>query len=293
MQLPEGLNQPLELSSIQKTKKVIICDASGLDDFKTCESLHKYKNIERLQMGELSDPILCGTYGHKLQEIYYKTLKAGNSVQEAVSNALNFKLPADFGLEPEWVEKVRNRFILYVKNFYFSGNDFLPLTQDHVEIGFSTILYEDCEHLFVLEGKIDVIAVFAGLTVVVDFKWQTRKRELYKKSIQFRTYAMVANLATLVISYIRLADKVDDKTFQRVAVNFTPYEHRWWKEELIKIFQRMLAAKESDEYDRNWASCRGKFDHECPYTRICELNEVDLREDQKKLYKIAPVWKPW
>ena len=286
-------NKMIELTTTQKTKKVLIADSTQMDDFLQCETLWRYKDLDRLQMGQLSEPLILGTFAHKMMEIYYKHRAMNYSIKESLSAALDLNPPQEIiPLSEDTRMKVKERFRIYVANFS-QTSDIVPLSEKHVEVGFSEIIYEDCEHIFILEGKIDLFGRLAGLNIVMDHKWQMRKKALYKKAIQFRNYAMIGKVGTLIINYVRMAQKVDQETFQREIVSFMAAEHEWWKGEVIKIFHRMLKARLSGIYDQNRASCSGKYGYPCSYTEICEHIDPYVIEAKKKLYHIAPKWLPW
>src|SRR5205085_2807486 len=129
--------------------------------------------------------------------------------------------------------QVQDRFRMYCLTN--SSKDFVPHNAESVEVGFSDLLYEDSEHLFVLEGKIDLLGTIDQTKILVDHKFQERSHNLYEKSVQFRNYSMVAGRQLLIINYIRMAPSAT-KPFERVLVSFTTDEHRWWRKELVKIY---------------------------------------------------------
>lgn len=300
-----------------------------------CERLWKYGYDERLTpLGrpEVGEAAMMGTYGHKLLELYYESLAKGESQSAALESAVAFDpdrekcgcghtaeyhqqvdggllgtkclgctngqpcfnfVPVPFDLEKPKRSAVAQRFREYV--YTYSHTDIVPKAPEYLEVGFSEKLYEDDERLYVLEGRIDFIGSYCGAEAVVDHKFQLRERDLYKKSIQFRNYALVTHTSLLLINYIRLAKGITNKTFQRVPATFIAQEHRWWRDELLKIFRRMELAR-SEGTRQNWSACSGKFGYECDFTNLCEPMEQDetfIEAKKQALYTIKPVWKPW
>jgi hypothetical protein len=270
----------------------------------------------------------AGTYGHKILDIYYKLRSQGIGLNEAASQAfsydpdkdtcecgcasenhtyicdginecqrckkcLDFK-PAPFQLDQPTRITVTNRLRDYF--FAYQSNDFVPLSKNHIEVGFSEPLFEDSKNLFILEGRIDLLATLQGLNVTVDHKFQFRTHNLYPKSIQFKNYALVSKNQMFVINYIRLAKVLKaGETLQREIVCFSDNELRAWKEELIRIFFRIKESYIRATYEQNWSSCMGRYGAPCNYTTLCEENDKNMKKrKQDMLYKISDIqWRPW
>jgi hypothetical protein len=165
---------------------------------------------------------------------------------------------------------------------------------DFVEVGFSEPIYEDSDRLYVLEGRIDLLGSLQGLNCVIDHKFQFRKRDLYRKTIQFRNYAMIIKRPMLIANYVGLTKKVDKDTFRRVISSFTAFEHNAWKQRLIRMFDKMAEAISHEYYEQRWSACPGKFGHECQFTTLCEESNSQLIEIKKAtMFKQRAEWKPW
>lgn len=165
-----------------------------------------------------------------------------------------------------------------------------------VEQGFSYPLLDTPEYLFVLEGKIDVMAVLNnGSNGVVDHKFQGRERSLYGKSIQFRNYAMVSDFNFVVINYIRLHQAISEKTFVRDVHYFSSLEKMLWKRRLIEKFKRIARERELGIFEKNEAMCSGKFGYPCEFTKICNDNFdlVSIQATKEQHFKKREPWKPW
>lgn len=168
-----------------------------------------------------------------------------------------------------------------------------------VEQGFSYPLLDTNEYLFVLEGRIDVMATLNnGSAGVVDHKFQGRERALYGKSIQFRNYAMVCDFNYVVINYIRLHQAISEKTFVRETIYFSSLEKQLWKRRLIQKFkniadQRALANERG--FEKEESACSGKFGYPCEFTKICNDNHdlISINAVKEQFYQKREVWKPW
>lgn len=308
------------------SKQTLVMDSSQLTTYLECPTLWGYSygdNISKIDAPP-SDAISMGTYIHKLFEIYYKGIAKGFGMSACIEQALNFnpdletcecgvskedheiydftlECPDDkclefkgkpFPLDVTQRKLVKDRFTVHC--YTYSKNDFVPLSPEHVEVGFSHKLYEDNEKLYVLEGRIDMLGTFSGVTgAIMDHKSQMRKRDLYKKAIQFRNYSLVTGASLLIINYVRLTKEITKDTYNRVVANFSPLEQEWWRGELIKLYDKILRERASP-LEQRWDSCSGKFGYECQFTPLCEEFNSGVRKVKKQmLYHPKAVWKPW
>jgi hypothetical protein len=271
----------------------------------------------------------AGTYGHHLLDIYYAQRRRGLSLNDAAATAFQYDpdketcqcgcnyrdhkriellnieecqhckinkrcihfVPRPFELDLSTRQAVQTRVREYF--FTYQHNDFQSIAE---EVGFSEIIFEDDSNLFVLEGRIDLIATLQGLDCIVDHKFQMRQHQLYQKSVQFRNYALVCKKLLLIINYIRLHKAVGKETLVRELVNFTVPELLAWKQKLIGIFFRVKSALTlAPALEQNSSACPGRFNYKCSYIALCdEPNpEVALRK-QQQLYRINEnPWRPW
>lgn len=168
-----------------------------------------------------------------------------------------------------------------------------------VEQGFSYPLLDTPEYLFVLEGRIDVMATLNnGSAGVVDHKFQGRERSLYGKSIQFRNYAMVCDFNYVVVNYIRLHQAISEKTFVRDTIYFSSLEKIMWKRRLIEKFKNIARQRElanTAGFEKEESACSGKFGYPCEFTKICNDNFdlVSINAVKEQFYQKREVWRPW
>lgn len=291
-------------------KLVVIADSTQINHFLECPRYHNYNDLERLEplvmdkdgqlvaIEEPKEAIVCGTYGHKLLELYYESLACNNKVQLSMDLALNYdpykacedKQP--FSLEKPTVELIKQRFREYVYTHHL--NDIVPANPEAIEVGFSTPIYETESRLFILEGRVDLIGSLGGQPIIVDHKFQMRPHKLYKKSVQFRNYALATDHLLLMINYVRLTKGISKDTFHRDLASFSRQELEVWRQRLIQIYEQMVEAQHTNQYEQNWSSCSGKYSQECPYTPLCEEWNKDIIEAKKRtMYWQKEAYKPW
>lgn len=300
------------------SKQVLILDSTQISTWYECSE--KWNLGFRQSLGDMLDidePMTIGTYGHKLLEIYYKN-KDLIGADKALKLALQFdidknnKLYEKFPLSDEVRKKMKTRIWDYFMTY--GANDYILCTkrahiikftpegipqdcfvnQPIVEKGFSYCLLDTKEYLFVLEGKIDLIVDTPIGRAFVDHKFQLRERNLYPKSIQFKNYAMVTGLNLGIINYIRLKDKLDDRTLVRAPISFDARELTFWKQEMVDVFIKIAREKRLGTYERNWGSCSGKFGYTCEFAKLCPEKERPLLyQGIKSGFIKREEWKPW
>jgi hypothetical protein len=313
------------------SQQIVILDSTQIDAYDTCPSLWLYGYHESLEQGEgeTKDAMAMGTLGHLWMENYYHQRALGKTVTESTENAFAICLRADdldkdpqdagaFPLDPE-----RRKIVLERCNQYwmtYSNNDFIPSCREEyaitidpltslpidstkkvplVEKGFSYELFNSPEYLFILEGRIDLIAPMGNSNGLgfIDHKFQLRERNLYPKSIQFKNYALATGLNLGIINYVRLHKEVSNKTFKRDIIAFNSQEIRAWRGELIDIYINVAKNLKGDhkyDFPRRRSQCSGKFGYACQFTHICEEPNREVGEMIKiQSYKKKKEWKPW
>lgn len=286
-------------------KKALILDSTQIESFLTCPEHWNLSSQQQLELpGEIRRPMIMGTYGHKLLEIYYKECATGNS-KTAAETALAFNIDepeSRFPLEKPDRELVKRQFTLYTytyrtcaTRFEHSREDIIPDGAEAVEVGFSEKIFEDDFWVYILEGRIDILGILAGQHCFIDHKFQLRSKDIYKKAIQFRNYAMVTKQSLGIINYIRFTKEVTKDTFSRVPISFSKQELDWWRRELLNTFRNVALSIETsgNYFEHRWSSCSGKYGYPCEFTSICEELTPELRQAKKGLYQIKKEWKPW
>lgn len=324
------------------SKFTLVVDSSQISTFLECPQkwINQYvKRLEPVYFTE-NESMNSGTYGHKLLDIYYRARFRGETMNSAMQAGLDYKpdddmcecgcikdvhvpvpsldivecsrckkctsfRPKPFVLNSLVRAKVRNSLVNYFAKY--EGGDIVPLSEQHVEVGFSKPIFEDADNLFVLEGRIDMIGKLQGLECWMDHKFQEKAHWLYLRSVQFKNYSLMSGLPG-IINYIRLSKKVEPETYTREVISLNSVELQVWHKRLIQIYMRMkktlLAAQSSskDVIERNWAACKGDyqtFDKNqpkfCFYTALCEEIDPKMAEaKEKQLFKIKEnPWRPW
>lgn len=280
-------------------RQTVILDSTQISAFYDCPTYWNYAHNECISKTDLDDKhaITAGNYGHKILERYYKSIagKTGKTMEDSIAMEIEPEFQ-DLPIDLQSLVQQRCREYGYV----YSRQDVEVFNPDEVEIPFSQTIYKDNDYLFILEGRIDLICKVGSSTHFLDHKFQMRERHLYKKSVQFRNYALVTDQILGIVNYIRLHKTVTKNTYVREVISFSRAEIRWWKEELLKIFLRVARylrdpRRQFNTDWHNWKSCEGKFGYQCQYTDICEnIFAPELLVNIKEFnYKVHEKWLPY
>lgn len=327
IKLPFKANQKINsnwinpLSILPDGRLCITMGASAIDSYLMCKSYWVYNTVERLRPQPLTINVEDhktdrGTYGHALFDCYYKAKARLNGSYRDAAEYVYTEVPrlrkeAKL-LESTYVE-IEKAFDFYITRLTLTNDDFTPISEDSVELGFSRVLYENKDVVYVVTGRIDMLSKWKGYDpyVVVDHKFQWDAHEIYDKCPQFRTYAMVTNAPGMIVNYIRVYKKTTG--VERQLIDFTPQDHLTWKQYILtNVFNEI-----HKEYRNNWDlsdkefnvrmtlknlekkgnahACQSRYG-ECIYTPICERMENvghPIREYNKKLYQITEGHCPW
>lgn len=322
------------------SKHTLVIDSSQISQYLECPREWQYSHVKQLVPNRvvLDDEVKAlnaGSYGHKILDIYYKERASGLNLNDSYTKAvaydadkdtcecgcsidyhkyipafkihechrckkcLNFKAKP-YALDMETRQIVQSRLRQYFFNYQM--NDFTVTDPNQVEVGFSEVIYEDSENLFVLEGRIDLLATLQNLDCVVDHKFQMSRYFLYNKTIQAKNYALVSKRLVFIYNYIRLAKTLDSFTLMRVITSFSVHELLAWKVKLIEIFFHIKASQLSNQYEQRWNACQGRYKtyeltkpRFCKFTDLCETSDPEMaRRKESMLYQVNPnPWRPW
>jgi hypothetical protein len=145
------------------------------------------------------------------------------------------------------------------------------------EVGFSKVLYEDRDVMFVYEGTIDDISEFTddGRTYRcwVDYKTEGRETKHFTERNQFLGYswALGTNYG-FIISYGLQKEKAEP--FRYESVYHGPKLLEQWKNDTIRTFREIINKVPfgRTEFRRNRSACDSGHFGVCPYLRLCDNN---------------------
>lgn len=295
------------------SKTVVHLDASGMAMLAECPYRWYTRYVENLVPVQTKTTAADkGTIGHRVLDCYYRMrAQDGNPLlilpqinaaieQEFKVNELKEEFANTIPKDDEYWEILPMRLILYAFKY---TKDFSILKNEKgdpgIELGFSKVLYEDDRYLFIVDGRIDVLAMTGGIKLFMDHKFQTRRRTLYGPSTQFMTYAWATGFDRCAINYISLVKTFDrNNTFRREIQYFSETRLRLWEIQMMEYFRTATSILEiGPSAHRKLSACGGHWNsNKCGYTPICEA-AVDGRTELMPLIKIQnykkQVWEPW
>lgn len=262
-------------------KTIISLSSSAIKSFLACPMFWNYRHAQgrSLQQGERRLSLDAGTLVHFALENFYRGRGRGETGVEAMAKALRFddgRIPKDdelsiaqmYKLYPEHHGLLRTRLMQYAGVAAMDPRHFRPVTEDSVELGFSTPIYEDDSHIFVIEGRIDLLVQTAMGLTNVDHKTQWKYSNLDVNKPQFVIYAIGAEAPNLVINYIMLTATYDAKyTFRRDGTTFSKSFLDWYRSMLItQVFGKIAMWNIA----KNLGSCSGVYEsNPCMFQSVC------------------------
>lgn len=173
---------------------------------------------------------------------------------------------------------------------HYKDENWVPIA---IEKGFSKIIYEDENHLFIYEGRPDLVVRIppSPKLIAVDHKSRSQTYKLYPYNNQLLGYCDAIGTDTFVYNYLTLIK--DPDRYERKVHYVTPAQITAWRNETIQWFFKILKAKEDNEFLRS-LQCTTRFG-ECSYIHICEQpgEQMKLWEIHKSFKASAKRWKAW
>lgn len=166
------------------------------------------------------------------------------------------------------------------------------------EVGFSKVLYEDMDVIFVYEGRIDLILRVepADFVTWADYKSQSREYALYANRNQFLGYTWALGATMGFIIYYGLQKEKKD-IFKFQPLSYHPGLIAQWKQETIDSFRRIISLVPfgADGFKRNRAACdAGKFGP-CQYGVLCDNSWAgpEIQSALRRTFFKESDWTPW
>jgi len=166
------------------------------------------------------------------------------------------------------------------------------------EVGFSKIIYEDKDVVFVYEGKIDEIVRIEpdGRLGWVDYKSQSREYQIYRNRNQFLGYSWALETNVGFICYYGL-QKVKENPFKYVTLSHTNSLLAQWKCDTIRIFRQIvnLLPFGQEAFERRRNSCDSSNFGLCQFVRLCDniTAPVPVQIGLKRMWYKEEKWIPW
>jgi hypothetical protein len=289
-------------------KTIITLDSWQIKSFLTCEESYKLAFIENLK------PIRFwkdehrytdkGTLVHHMLATFY-TMRALNPKVDRLTHGtatINLfkknKLILNSGFDKEFESFIISRFQQYL--FKYMTGDWIPTYRNGVvgvETPFAFKLYEDSERIFILEGRIDLLATDARGPFFCDHKTQGRISNLYARKIQFLCYALATGYEYGLINYFGLQKEYKEgETLRQKLIHIPKSVTEAFKKYLIEEVYMEIVASGTSAFRKNLNSCSGPDEKRpCQFAMICENSDSKERQSliKQQFYETGTHWSPW
>ena len=273
-------------------RKTLIVNSHALDDYCTCPRRYYFTNIRRIEPQAGYRPFTRGSAITELLAWFYRTKIQGRKIDILTEPE---KILQRFDLEEKDARHIESRFITYLT--HYRNESWIPkivevskvLEETSTGTGFSKVLYEDDNYLFVIEGEPDMIvqtSSSAKQLQVVDHKSESRRNPLYLFSNQFRCYCWATEIDIMTVNYFGLQETGNPKDwFRRESHSFTKNDIQLWKNDTINWMYKICQSIWSNNFNRSW-QCTGKYGT-CVFHHLCESSHLPFIEEAmiKKEFK--------
>lgn len=276
----------------------VILDASQIEAFERCPKLWYYDYVLNLTTKHPNPALSTGSYYHEVLKYYYSNKLALRGTlllaQELANGAASAKWPAVASDPTFHFERIKNYLMKYREEDETDG-------VIAVEQGFSTLLYEDNDRRYILEGMIDWIGTRRNMGLTIrDHKTQSRAYEKHEINHQVFNYMAFSGANYFEYNYIGLQDTISANTFRRLIYQPHPGMLKQWKWDVKCTFDQMAAYRSYlDEggavsFPRRRAACEGKFG-------ICQFHHICQVPDDSKFVPLVmgrykqkdEIWRAW
>jgi hypothetical protein len=270
-------------------KITIILDSHQLSAYQKCPRLFNYETVQQRGTSRQKEAFTKGKWIHNVLETYYNGRIDKLSIEQCVINALAILAGECGELTKEQRQLIAPRLIQYFA--YYKDETWNPLK---TELGFSILLYEDDLHLFVYEGKIDLIFEVQRTKMFADHKSQSWQQNLPQDSNQFLGYSWATELYTGVINFINLsASKQPKDAFRREICNYTPQLIQEWKEGVIETCLQMASHIRESRFPKRRSGCLGTYGL-CDFINVCKQTSHFVEKGMlERDFIIKEPWSPW
>lgn len=294
----------------------IIMDASQIEQFEACPRKWYNDQVLNLTSVQTNTAMSTGTWFHEVLKLYETEGLLNPPVSKHIKKAVDFAVLLATGPDAVKWPRVKkdpkfhlDRLRAYLIT-HMAEDDSSEIVA--VEKGFSTLLYEDAERRYILEGMIDLISIerTLGLTVT-DHKSQSRAYEKYWVNHQVNNYLSFTGARYFRYNYIGQQATQNDQTFRRPIYRPHPGALEQWRKDVLRTFQEMeryltkqfnpwiedidlnSRPKRVNDFPKRLTQCQTKFGL-CQFHKLCELpDDSPYREVVLKHYKQKEPWKAW
>lgn len=272
-------------------KTTIILNSHSLSDFQQCEYRYLCTTLISLEPVVSKKSFDEGTFIHRWLRLYYyhkmrKSFNCDSLLRRKV--LINPQLWQQVAFK-NGIPGARAFELFRVLSSYSHNYKNETWKTKGTEVGFSKVLYEDENYLFIYEGKIDWIGIADGFEAIVDHKTRSGKYSIYEYNNQCIGYLWATGAKKFIYNFLTMTNV---PSFERAPFQFTDEQIEEWKHDTIKWYFKVAKALESKEYLKS-RQCSGKYGV-CEFHSICETPRIEQQLFViKSQFKQRPVHRSW
>jgi hypothetical protein len=280
------------------SKFTLSINSHSLSDFQECESKYCFKHFIGIEPLGSRMAMERGTLFAKFLEILYKNrIRPRQMFKRVLNNPLLWTRELEEKCNISQSEAYDVYAVMKAYALNWKGRDWEPIA---VEKGFSKIIYEDDENLFVWEGRPDLVAKephsgpdlvtpINGELIVCDHKTQGRANSIYQFNNQSRGYLWATGATKFAYNYITFTKTAQ---FRREVFPFTPAQIEDWRQSTIEWLFRVKEAKLKAKFLPSW-NCSTIYGP-CEFHRICEQPKPEIKSFTiKSQFKVRKLYRSW
>ena len=290
---------PRERAKVELGDKFTLeLNSHSLSDFQHCEQKFKFSEIDALTPKGEYYPFKRGSAISRYLALWYTAKKKEFSPDRMAK--LEFQLFKKMARSPSFKNLNTGKNDGYLiggrLTEYFNKYRNEKLKVIAVEQGFSKIIHEDDNYLFIYSGKPDLVVDFGPNYGIgwLDHKSESRESNIAKFNNQFLGYSWALSSLVGMINYVGLQnDSRDGSVLRREAVGYNQGEIDRWREDTTSWFYRVAETIQKRSFLRGWR-CDTKYGL-CPFYNLCtsgSVNEESLKIEREFVRLEAP-YKSW
>lgn len=286
------------LSFAQKDKFVLELNSHSLSNFQLCERRFKFSELDRLTKNQEYYPFKRGSGISKYLSYWYMA-KLKEYPRERMDK-LEFHLFKKMARSAAFINSTKGEKDGYLiagrLSEYFRKYRDEPYKIIAVESGFSRIIYEDHENIFIYSGRPDLIVDFGPNFGIgwMDHKSESRESSIAPFNNQFLGYSWALSTLNGMVNYLGIQKDLNrDSYFRRESIGYSFSEIERWKNDTITWFFRIASSLRTNLFVRSWR-CEQKYGL-CPFYNLCASgSEAEERlKIERDFVQLAQPYKSW
>ena len=240
-------------------KQILTINAHGIINFTKCPRRYLLSEIyETEKSAAMERGVLYATF----LEIYYKRRRKG--ISTIVSPFWTQLIEKRLNCSREEAEIVWRAMSRYIKTY--ANESWIPIA---IEEGFSRILHESDDYIFVVEGRPDLVVKENDELIVVDHKTQSSFRPLPNFNHQSMMYLYATGTTKFCYNYIIMKKEPE---FRRELLTVSAADIEYWKQLVIELMFEITRSKFLPNFN-----CVDQYGL-CKFFKVCTQPSVKYQE---------------